>query len=379
MRLVASLRDTSGCQRAARDGSRSCCTSRRHLPRHRYECRLGEAIDRAHESPVVTLKGVRETSLTVLVIDQVDAVSEVSGRQRQLKPLILRMLDDAEKFGTVKVVCACRAFDLNNDDRLKALTERRSVVRVEITPLNWETQVVPLLLSRGIETSALSASEQKLLTLPLNLGLYLEVYDEGKGFSGRNDLFSRLLAKKARAIARDHSPGWNIEEPLEALAKWMSQRQTLQAIPASLRKFDAAADILASENLIVVRDGRIQFFHESFFDYLYARGFADGSQSLVDLLLSDEQHLFRRTQVRQILESLREDNRTRYLAELNGLLHHSRIRFHIKLAVVQWLGALENPTSPELQIVLKLDTDQRGISASCAFSDFSNTRLVRPG
>lgn len=317
---------------------------------------LGRRLTARDESPVVTLKGVRDSNLTVLVIDQVDAVSEVSGRQRQLKSLILRMLSDAEKFGTVKVVCACRSFDLDNDERLKALAGQRSVLRVEVAPLNWETQIAPLLLAHGIDISSLSASEQKLLALPLNLALYLEVCNEGKAFRSRNDLFARLLAKKARAVAQTHAPGWNVDEPLDALAKWMSTRQTLQATPSSLRKFAGASDILRSENLIVVRDGKIQFFHESLFDYLYARGFADDSQSLVELLLSDEQHLFRRTQVRQILESLREDNRKRYLTELDGLLSHAGIRFHIKLAVVQWLGALESPTPPELQIVLKLDT-----------------------
>ncbi|MFM0126731.1 NACHT domain-containing protein [Paraburkholderia sediminicola] len=321
---------------------------------------IGRQLTARDESPVVTLKGVCGTSLGVLVVDQVDAVSEVSGRDTRLKAHILRMLGDAETFGTVKVVCACRAFDLDNDARLKTLTAQKSVQRIDISPLNWESEVRPLLRVRGVDTERLSPSQKGLLELPLNLGIFLEVHDDGQSFNSRNDLFGRLLAKKTRVIARDRAPGWSVAQPLEALVKWMSDRQTLQAPLSSLHRFDSASDILASENLITVRGSKVHFFHESFFDYLFARRFVNESQTLVELLLSDEQHLFRRTQVRQILESLREDDRTRYVKELDELLTHPGIRFHIKLAVAQWLGMLANPSAPELQTVLKLSaSDER--------------------
>ncbi|MCA8287303.1 AAA family ATPase [Burkholderia vietnamiensis] len=318
---------------------------------------IGKVLTQRRESPVVTLKGVSETALSVLLIDQVDAVSEISGRSTRVKTQLLRMLSDAEKLGTVKVVCVCRAFDLENDARLKALASKAAVRRIEVAPLDWLTEIKPLLEQRGIDVDALSSGQRKLLEVPLNLGLFLEVYDDGAPFSSRNDLFSRLLEKKTRSIAaRDPSPTWQVAEPLNAIAKWMSDRQTLQAPLATLQSFDSVVDILSSENLITVRNGKVHLFHESFFDYLFARGFATSQQTLVALLLSDDdQYLFRRTQVRQILESLREDDRRRYLSELENVLTDERVRYHIKLAVSQWLGALQAPSPEELAIVLKLD------------------------
>ena len=59
------------------------------------------------------------------------------------------------------------------------------------------------------------------------------------------------------------------------------------------------AKAMVSENILVCENKRFSFFHEGFFDYAYARRFARGPQSLLDLLVSDEQHLFRRAQVRQ--------------------------------------------------------------------------------
>jgi hypothetical protein len=65
--------------------------------------------------------------------------------------------------------------------------------------------------------------------------------------------------------------------------------------------------------------------------------------------------LFRRTQVRQILESLRQSDRPRYLRELTEVLQSPSIRFHVKHAIAQWLGALVDPTRDELRIVAALD------------------------
>lgn len=314
-------------------------------------CRL---TDRK-ESPVVTLKGMSGANASVLLIDQVDAVSEVAGRSTRLKSVLLRMLSDAEAFETVKVVCACRAFDLENDPRLKALTAQQSVRRIEVSQLDWETEVCAVLERQGINTNALSDGERKLLQLPLNLGIFLEVYTEGHAFRSRNELFRALLEKKARVVGRDRAPGWMLTEPLDALVQWMSERQSLQAPLAALRKFTSASSILSSEGLITLRGDKVHLFHESFFDFLFASRFVTSSRTLVETLLSDEdQFLFRRTQVRQILESLRQDDFRRYIRELGGLLECNQVRYHVKLAVVQWLSAIVSPSKEELDVVLSI-------------------------
>ncbi len=93
----------------------------------------------------------------------------------------------------------------------------------------------------------------------------------------------------------------------------MSERQRLEAPQSALDAYPGALDALASEHLIVVNRGTVNLFHESLFDYVSARQFATREQTLHELLMSSQQHLFRRTQARQILEALRQSDRTRYL------------------------------------------------------------------
>ena len=66
-----------------------------------------------------------------------------------------------------------------------------------------------------------------------------------------------------------------------------------------------ALNALASEGVVYVQNDAVGFFHESFFDYAFARAFVRSGGDLVQWLLDDEQHLFRRSQVRQVLQFLR--------------------------------------------------------------------------
>src|SRR3546814_1464893 len=80
----------------------------------------------------------------------------------------------------------------------------------------------------------------------------------------------------------------------------MSERQELIAPVAALDPFAGSLDLLQRAGLIVARDHRVGFIHESLFDYLHARTFVQERKPLIDFLLASEHTLFRRTQTRQI-------------------------------------------------------------------------------
>ncbi|HJO57373.1 MAG TPA: hypothetical protein QF772_04045, partial [Nitrospinaceae bacterium] len=109
--------------------------------------------------------------------------------------------------------------------------------------------------------------------------------------------------------------------------------------------------ILTSEGLIASSRGQINFFHESFFDHVYARTFVNRGHSLLNFLTETEQHLFRRTQVRQILEALRQNDFERYIIEISSVLSSNDIRFHIKTAISQWLNSIDEPNEQEFVII----------------------------
>ncbi|MCI5130385.1 MAG: hypothetical protein D3904_02410, partial [Candidatus Electrothrix sp. EH2] len=318
---------------------------------------LGERLTGRKESPVSTLKGRSPTETSVLIIDQVDAVSEVSGRDGQVKEVLFRLIRDADIFGGIKIIAACRTFDFDSDARIKELQQKELTKKIEVPLLDWKNEVEPLLANKAIDTSRFSQPQRDLLCLPVNLAVFLEIDEPELAFHSRATLHEKLIEKKQRDLPK--SVQWSLVQPLTGICEWMSKRQKLSAPVAVLDDFPRAADILPHEGLIVSSQSQINFFHESFFDHIYARSFLKNEQSMLKWLTTTEQHLFRRTQVRQILEALRRNDDQRYLEELASLLQSERIRFHLKAAICQWLGSVDEPTEDEWQIISRFD-DQAG-------------------
>ena len=65
------------------------------------------------------------------------------------------------------------------------------------------------------------------------------------------------------------------------------------------------------------------------------------------MLYREGQDLFRRSQVRQILAYLRQEDRERYCNELGELLSSERIRFHLHRFVFAWLSQVSDPQLDE--------------------------------
>ncbi|HSN22787.1 MAG TPA: ATP-binding protein, partial [Methylomicrobium sp.] len=239
---------------------------------------LGERLTGRKESPVSTLKGTFAEKTSVLIIDQVDAVSEVSGRDGQVKEVLFRLIRDADNFGGIKIIAVCRTFDFDSDSRIKELHQEKLTKKIEVPLLDWRNEVEPLLRKKHVDISRFSQPQRDLLCLPVNLAVFLEIDKPELVFSSRANLHEELIEKKQRQLPKGLQ--WPLMQPLTSICDWMNKRQMLSAPVAVLDNFPRAADILASEGLIVSSRGQLNFFHESFFDHIYARSFLKNEQSM---------------------------------------------------------------------------------------------------
>jgi hypothetical protein len=174
---------------------------------------LGERLTGRKESPVSTLKGRFPAENSVLIIDQVDAVSEVSGRDGQVKETIFRLIHDAHNFGGVKIIAACRTFDLDSDPRLKELHKKELTKKIEVPLLDWKNEVEPLLQKKEIDTSRFSLPQRDLLCLPVNLAVFLEIDEPELAFHSRATLHEKLIEKKQRQLPKGLQ--WSLVQALD--------------------------------------------------------------------------------------------------------------------------------------------------------------------
>jgi len=340
---------------------------------------LGQALCNRSENPLHTLQSLAPNGRAILFIDQIDAISEVSGRTGAIREVIFEFLDCARMSKSVRIIAACRTYDLTNDSALLQLEKAQRVHRIEIKLLDWASEVEPLLISKGIPCEAISTKQRELLVLPLNLALFLEVYEHNEmtmAFQSTTELFDRLVEKKQRAIASRGFPDFGVLPALSHLAQVMSNDQSLDASATVLDHFPHAVDLLATEHLISRVDGRINFFHESLFDYAFARGFVGDRRNVLDFLREDEQPLFRRTQVRQILAMYRQAAQVAYIRQLGELLNSPDVRYHLKDAVMRWLGGLDRMTDAELDVVLALDSPAEQMPPLVRMAVYSQLMLL---
>ena len=306
-------------------------------------------------SPVRTLAAVAQGQDCLLVIDQLDAVSMASGRNSQFFDCIGAMLEEARQYPNMRVLSACRKFDVDNDIRLRALVGENGIAQ-EFRVETFDTETVrSLLIQLGFEPDQFSAKQIDLLALPLHMHLLSEV---AKGSAvdisvlhTTKDLYDAFWRRKQQALQSRGVPSSQMREVIDLVVNQMTDRELLFVPESLLDDHVGVMSVLASEN-ILVRDGsRVSLFHESFLDYAFARRMEATGDDLATYILAREQSLFVRSQVRQVLLHRRDGTPGDYLRDVDSILNDGGIRPHLKCIVISLLGALDNPTEDEWRLL----------------------------
>lgn len=320
--------------------------------------RLG--LDR---SPAEALALAAEDRDAYLVIDQLDAVSLASGRMPESFDVVEDVIGEALSMTGMKVILACREFDIDNDHRIQSVVNRMGTAKISVGLLSGET-IDSAVAQMGLEVNQITASQRLILQTPMHLVLLKTIVGHNREtlFKSKASLFEAYWERK-RQNAWARRSGVRFNEVLKRVANEMSERQTLSIPVEVLDDGDLIddANVLVSEH-VLARDGdRIAFFHETFFDYAFARLWISRREPLIEFLLRDEQELFRRAQVRQILQHLSERDPQRFRNEITVILASDRVRFHIKDTVIAVLANLSAPTSEDSAVVLDVAAIEPGL------------------
>lgn len=311
---------------------------------------LGKAMS-LPASPVSVLAGIADGGVGVLAVDQLDAISMASGRRTECWLIFEQMLREISIHPNLKIIVACRKFDLENDHRIRSLQKDKDG-KFEVVEIGeFEDATLKGILGE----IPVHAKLWPMLKTPLHLALFLSLTEKERGQLETNDqLLDAFWIHKQKASTHRMGRSCRFTEVVDCLATWLSSHQALSAPYIILDALQDDAEVLISENVLIRTEMRVRFFHETFFDYAFARHFIRSGQSLIDLLLSGEQHLFRRAQARQVLSFLRSSDFTGYLAQLENLLQHATVRFHIKKLTFRYLNSLSEPTNEEWNILSQL-------------------------
>ena len=308
-------------------------------------CRSAAALGKAAElrsSPVDVLASAADGGPAVLVIDQLDAVSTYSGRIPDSYEAVTEVIEQAGKHGRVKVVLVVRTADLSADPRMRSLlADEDKVEQVEVSHLD-ATAVQAALTAFNVDANSLAPDTLDLLRVPLHLAVFFRLEAKSRELPYRTlpDLYQQMTRELRPLVEGDLGPtGWH--GAIAPLVTYMSEHETLHAPGALLDRLPPRARPTLDSTGIIRDDGdTVQFFHETYFDFLFAQEFVAQGQDLHDFVVHSGQQLFRRAQVRQVLEHLIGVNRRRFRADAVQLLTSDAIRSNLLDVVIGVLGSL---------------------------------------
>ncbi len=305
-------------------------------------------------SPANVLAAIAQGRDAALFIDQLDAVSLASGRRPAFFECINEIIKQALSHPNLHLVLGCRKFDVENDPRFRRLFAQPGIETVTVKGLS-ASQVREQVAHLGLDQERLTSKQLNLLSVPLHLSLLAEVAEAADvhalTFTTAKDLYDKFWTRKQDLVSARLEREVEWSKVIDTLCDYMNEDQVL-AVPKEELDYDSRdARAMVSEHVLRFADDKYSFFHESFFDYAFARRFASRKVRLLPFLLADEQHLFRRAQVRQILLHERESDRNVYLHDFSATLLDERVRFHLKNAVFALLAGIEEPTTEEWNVI----------------------------
>ncbi|WP_341317487.1 ATP-binding protein [Paraburkholderia sp. IMGN_8] len=286
----------------------------------------------------------------VVVLDSIDVLS--LSREHSSLNFFLAVIDQLAIVPNVTVIAACRRYDLKYDRRL---THREWDRTVNLGPLDWNVDVLPLLNQWRVDVSALAERLRVTLTNPRMLAIFEELVRDGQvpAASTAQELTELYLET---IVSRDPSLGDPAMLQLEALGQQMLMRRRLSVSQTSARLPQEIKTSLLSNGVIVENASRgIEFGHQTLLDVLIVRAAIRSGATLISFVRAHAATPFLRPTVRSFLFHLRSTDPGAFRAQVRAITDANDIAFHLKRLVAESLAEIE-PTDDDWRLVSHLSS-----------------------
>lgn len=295
-----------------------------------------------------------EDAQVVVVIDSLDVLS--IAREHSVLTYFLAQIDRLLLIPNVTVITACRDFDRHYDRRIAQRTWDKEFT---CQPLDWNTDITPLLVKLGIEASAIDAATRDLIRNPRELALYVELAQQGGSF---NVVTSQALAQRylATVVQANRALGDAAMQAIEAMATEMLRLRSL-ALPKL--RFPVSQDTLRalfSQNVLLeMQDGQLTFGHQTLLDVLVISGAVRQGVTLNAFIQNLSPVPFVRPSIRSFIAQLATGDRREFRKQLRTVLTSTHA-FHVRRLVAESF-AEQTPQDEDWPLIRDLRATHRDV------------------
>jgi len=296
------------------------------------------------------IRAIANTEKIVILIDQLDAVSDLLDRQPGRLNVLLSLIQSLAGTKNIHIVATCREFEFRHGTQFARLDYFE---RLELHLPTWE-QISPLLEKEQHDPNHMGEPLRELLQNPLHLRIFLEIAKPGEAFESFPKLLDRLWEVRINSAPEAQQ----LITFLTQLAERMTEEEVLW-LPSSIadvnpqvcRTLERAGILITSQE-----NSTLGFCHQTFYDHTLARAFARGSKSLADFVLERQDGLFIRPILLRSLNYLRGTAPQQYQRHLQTLLNpvKQEVRSHIRTLLIEFVGAQPNPDAVEAGLLIPL-------------------------
>ncbi|MEO9803421.1 MAG: ATP-binding protein [Reichenbachiella sp.] len=303
------------------------------------------------DSPIETLVETLTTihNQVVILIDQIDALSQSLSAKREYLHSFQMLINNLASIHGVRVIISVRTYDLHYDSDLRYYKNQKYF---NVSPLRAE-DVAKVLDQKGIDQKQVSAKLLELIRIPHHLNVLCKISKNNKKLQSiqtLHDLYNELWFLKIT----QHAQAQYCKEAIYEIASHMHTSQSINLSKFKIEgKHYSAIEYLKSNTLLVETNDEVQFFHQTFFDYCFARQFVESGRSVEEYILNNHQGLFIRAGLKMIMSFLRDHDPIAYTTSFERILTSSKFRFHIKLLLISELGYREEPHEIEKDFVTR--------------------------
>lgn len=302
---------------------------------------IDKALNLNGTSLIQIIEESARKGLTVLIIDQIDALSLSLTFKRKPLAEVQRVITELSRNDNVRIVLSCREYDYKSERAFYRYNGSHQIIVRNLS----KTDVDRVLADFNIYEVGLQEEEYRFLENPMNLSLYCRIRknDDSKFKATQSTVYDAYWQQVLIADAREKGIEPNrIKTYLEKVVGNMIHEQVLSQsfIKFSTEYSNEQTFLLSEGYLAQSSDGtQIQFRHQTLFDYTYSRLFFESGRTIEDDFLNVHQGLFVRGRLKTLLVYLREVDPDKYISIVKNIIISTNYRFHLKQLAISLLGS----------------------------------------
>lgn len=305
-------------------------------------------LQRLLQFPIIDyIRTLAQVSTVVILVDQIDALSQYLSTTRDYLLAYTELIVKLQSIQNTKIVVSTRKFDCDNDPEINKLAQKSHKFDIGVLSISEVEKVLSLI---SCQKDNLSPALLDILQTPVYLEVFCRIYSSSEPYINIRTVYELYNCLWDKLVLKNTSR--TIKDILFAIANDMHSAQEITILARKYKEQNPQAiDYLCREHLVEISGGTIQMFHQSFYDYVFAKCFIENGGDLIALLKHQKQSVFIRSTVKMIVSYLREYDQIKYLDTINAIIASPDFKFHIQHLIYNVFGSINSPTKKENEFV----------------------------